>query len=153
VTDAEPTDRELFYRGLERFNAGRWFDAHEEWEDLWHRASGNRKRFIQALIQCAVAIEHVRRGNPRGVRSVWTSASAKLAGFDGEAFGFRVRDIERTMADYLRPILELPSDRFAPGRSRGQDLPVDLDAAPRFRPRVDPFANGDTLAQTPEIMG
>ena len=66
---SDTTDEaKVFHEGIRLFNEGDWFEAHEIWEDIWHVASGPRKKFYQGLIQCAVTIEHVRRGNPRGVR-------------------------------------------------------------------------------------
>ena len=44
------------------------------------------------------------------------------------------------MRRYVQPILDLPDDRFAPGASRGQDLPADLTAAPTITLLSDPFA-------------
>ena len=72
--DSDFNEAAIFHEGLKLFNGQEWFDAHETWEDIWVMASGSRKLFYQGLIQCAVVLEHVRRGNPRGVRSVWKIA-------------------------------------------------------------------------------
>src|SRR5690606_20932959 len=61
----------IFHEGIALFNEGEWFEAHESWEDIWHMAAGPRKLFYQGLIQCAVTLEHMRRGNPRGVVTVY----------------------------------------------------------------------------------
>ena len=49
------------------FNRHEFFEAHETWEDAWHMAWGIKHEFYQGMIQCAVALEHYRRSNPRGV--------------------------------------------------------------------------------------
>ena len=127
-----PSDVNLFHAGLARFNAGEYFAAHEIWEELWHATTGPHKRFVQGLIQCAVALEHVRRGNPRGVRSVWQSAQTKFAGLPEVCAGLHIPHLLTAMARFLQPILALPPAAFAPGQGHGLPLPVDLAHAPRL---------------------
>ncbi|PNY83039.1 DUF309 domain-containing protein [Deinococcus koreensis] len=46
--------------GVAHFNAGRWWEAHESWEDPWMRARGeargDERAFLQALILLAAAL-------------------------------------------------------------------------------------------------
>jgi uncharacterized protein len=76
---AAMTDDEKFERGVADFNAGRFFEAHEVWEELWLAASEPQKTFLQGLIQLAAAFHHHERGNSRGRQSLLTAAIAKLA--------------------------------------------------------------------------
>ena len=131
--DAQLSDEASRFReGIELFNECEWFEAHEAWEDAWRLASGPRKRFYQGLIQCAVALEHVRRGNPRGVRSVFTTALTKFEGLPGVYMGVAVTELLAAMRALLQPVLDLPSTAFEPGRPHGVDLGVDLSRAPRI---------------------
>jgi predicted metal-dependent hydrolase len=57
------------------WNEGRFFEAHEALESLWMRT---RDRGQQGLIQLAVALHHVRRGNPRGARTMIGRALPRL---------------------------------------------------------------------------
>ena len=57
-----------FQEGIELFNNGRFFECHEVWELVWNRADGAEKTSIQGLIQAAVAILHLQRGNREGAR-------------------------------------------------------------------------------------
>src|SRR5947209_14834421 len=66
-------ERKLYYDGITLFNEHEFFDAHEVWEDIWHMAFGTKFEFYQGMIQCAVALEHYRRSNPRGVVSLFES--------------------------------------------------------------------------------
>jgi hypothetical protein len=138
-----PSEANLFHEGLRLFNSGEFFEAHETWEDLWHQASGQRKRFYQGLIQCAVALEHVRRGNPRGVRSVWATAQTKFTGLPEVYLGVRIPRLLADMERFLGPILRLPAECFAPGHPRGQSLPVDLRNAPRIELEYEPFPSSE----------
>lgn len=130
----------LFHEGIRLFNEQDWFEAHEVWEDIWREASGERKRFYQGLIQCAVTIEHVRRGNPRGVLSVWTTAQTKFTGLPSSYMGIAVDRLLAEVKTLIDPVLALPESSFDPARPRGQDLPVDWSLAPRIELSENPFA-------------
>ncbi|MBX9604042.1 MAG: DUF309 domain-containing protein [Bryobacteraceae bacterium] len=68
-------------RGVELFNAGEYFEAHEAWERIWTAERGRRRVFLQALIHCAVALHHHGRGNALGARRQLRKAVAKLEPF------------------------------------------------------------------------
>lgn len=129
----------LFHEGIRLFNEQDWFEAHEVWEDIWREASGDRKRFYQGLIQCAVTIEHVRRGNPRGVLSVWTTAQTKFTGLPSPYMGIAVGQLLADVKALIDPVLSLPESSFDPALPRGQDLPVNWTLAPRITLADDPF--------------
>lgn len=129
----------LFHEGLELFNEGEWFDAHEVWEDIWHMASGQRKSFYQGLIQCAVTLEHVRRGNPRGVLTVFESAKSKFTGLPGTYMGIDIVALLSAMDRYVAPIRSMPAESRQPGAPRGQAMPVDPSLAPKIVLNENPF--------------
>ena len=47
-------------RGVDLFNRARFFDAHEELEDVWRSVPGDcpSRRHIQGMVQLAVAFHH-----------------------------------------------------------------------------------------------
>lgn len=139
MTSDEP---KFFREGLELFNDGEWFEAHEVWEDAWRMAAGDRKRFYQGLIQCAVTLEHARRGNPRGVQSVFATAVSKFQGLPDVYRGVNVRRLIDELRRFIQPVLDMSRDAFDPGRGRGVPLPIDLNHAPRIALEYDPF-HGD----------
>lgn len=59
-----------FVRGVELFNAGYYWEAHEVWEALWHAAgrSGPTAGFLQGLIKLAAAGVKAYEGRAEGVR-------------------------------------------------------------------------------------
>jgi uncharacterized protein len=99
------TDDEKFERGVSDFNAGRFFEAHEIWEELWLAAAEPEKTFLQGLIQLTAAFHHHARGNARGMQSLLAAGLAKLAecpdGFRGVAIG-ELRNGARAWEDALR---------------------------------------------------
>ena len=85
-------------RGLEEFRAGRFFDAHEEWEKLWLEAAGDEKLFLQALIQVAAACYHLTRGNAAPGTRLLSLAERKLANFGDACAGVRLDSLRREIA-------------------------------------------------------
>lgn len=100
-----PPNHDDFRRGLDLFNGGHFFDAHEILEDVWRsvpRAARDRpsqphlRRQYQGMVQLAVAFHHVSRGNRVGARSVLDRALRNLEGADSS---FPDLDLERLRAE------------------------------------------------------
>jgi TDG/mug DNA glycosylase family protein len=68
-----------YLHGLDLFNAGYYWEAHETWESLWYGASrsGPTADFLKGLIRLAAAGVKVREGRSRGVRD-HAEAAARL---------------------------------------------------------------------------
>lgn len=90
--------------GSRLFNRHEYYDGHDEWEEVWRRTSGPRKRLLHGLIQLAVGYEHLKRGNLKGMRSLLTQGADKLRYFTRRP-GVRelreraVRDAERAAGE------------------------------------------------------
>ena len=70
-------------RGIDLFNHGLYWEAHEAWEEAWTPdRHGPDRGFYKGLIQVAAGCLHYRRRNRRGAVNKWRSG-----------------------ADYLRPYL------------------------------------------------
>ena len=68
--------------GIEHFNEGRFWHAHEDWEALWISLKGNASKElidgVQGIIQIAAMLLNHQRKKARGVVSLWAKSSAKL---------------------------------------------------------------------------
>ena len=53
-----------FKRGLEAIRAKRYFEAHEELEEVWRAAPAEERDFFQGLVHVAVAWYQADRGRP-----------------------------------------------------------------------------------------
>ena len=84
--------------GAEHFNSQEYFEAHEEWEKAWHGTEGEENRFLKGLIQVAVSLYHLERGNLSGARKVMTTALEYLKGFPSLRNGV---DLERLRSQVL----------------------------------------------------
>ena len=82
---------EAAYRhGIELFNKGEFFDAHEVLEEVWRAAPSSEKKFLQGLIQVAVALHHYSRGNLIGARSLLKRAHRNLSSYPEQHGGIRL---------------------------------------------------------------
>jgi predicted metal-dependent hydrolase len=97
--------RELFERGIELFNDGRFFECHEVWEQAWLRSSGEPKLFYQGMIQAAVAILHSQRGNLAGSRTLWAKARDKLEGLPAEYNSIVLGSLRIGLAEFFDQVL------------------------------------------------
>ena len=97
-----PDSPDARYRaGIELFNRGEFFEAHEVWEDLWHECASADRRFYQALIQAAVAAHHWGRGNAAGANRLYLSGRKYMEPFRPGYMGLSVDDFWDAMARHL----------------------------------------------------
>jgi hypothetical protein len=68
-----------YQHGINLFNSAQFFAAHEELEDVWRAAPPENKKFLQGVVQIAVAFHHYSTGNRVGMRSVLERAIRNLA--------------------------------------------------------------------------
>jgi hypothetical protein len=127
-------ERKLYLDGIRLFNEHEYFEAHEAWEDAWRRSTGLKRNFDHGLIQCAVALEHYRRSNPHGVRSLYKSYQPKFGEVPDVFMGLDVKAFLREMEGVLRPVVAAD-----PGPRRGE-IHLDLAKTPQIRLLHDPFA-------------
>src|SRR5437879_10594544 len=65
--------------GIELFNRGLYWEAHEAWEEAWTPdRRGPDRGFYKGLIQVAAGCLHYRRRNRRGTVNKWRSGSGYL---------------------------------------------------------------------------
>ncbi len=106
-------DQAAYRRGLELFNAGEFFDAHEVLEDIWRPAYGDERRFLQGLIQIAVGLHHYTTGNRVGAQSLLARGAAKLADLHDPYLGVRVAALRQQVETWLRYLAgEAPQPPF-----------------------------------------
>jgi hypothetical protein len=104
----------VYLRGIDLFNHGFYWEAHEMWEGLWHAAGreGTTADFLKGLIKLAAAGVKVRQGMPRGVLSHARGAGelfqqvAATLGSDACYLGLRLCDLCAFAAEI---------ERLAPG--------------------------------------
>ncbi|HTU94102.1 MAG TPA: DUF309 domain-containing protein [Gemmataceae bacterium] len=112
-------DNRAYLYGVDLFNHGYYWEAHEVWEGLW-RAEGRKGRiadFLKGLIKLAAAGVKVRQGQPRGVAShaagaaeLFRDIARQLGGDDARYLGFHLRDLIAFAAQIEQQALEVHGD-------------------------------------------
>jgi len=69
---------DLLQDGIIFFNLGQYFEAHEAWEDLWRKTQGPLRFFYQGLVQAAVGLHHLNKGNLNGSMAQLRKSISKL---------------------------------------------------------------------------
>jgi predicted metal-dependent hydrolase len=96
------SDSRAYLHGVDLFNHGYYWEAHEVWEGLWQAAgrTGLTADFLKGLIKLAAAGVKVRQGQPRGVASHAAGAATyfrdiahRLGGEEALFLGLRLRDL------------------------------------------------------------
>jgi hypothetical protein len=98
-----------FYAGIEEFNSGRYFEAHEVLEDLWHEYRETDRTFIQGLIQLSAGFYHYQCANWKGATSQLTKGLTKLEIYQPEHCGLELKDFleaVRTCSQVTAKLLE-----------------------------------------------
>ncbi|MDE3137625.1 MAG: DUF309 domain-containing protein [Acidobacteriota bacterium] len=123
-----------FLLGIQQFNRGEFFAAHETWETIWLAATGHDKVFLQAAIQLAAAFHHWKNGNQRGTLSLLRRALAKLAQLPRSYWAIRVGHL-REQAELWRQALagNLAPPDVAPKIEFGSGSPAEPVAEKRGR--------------------
>jgi len=103
-----------YRRGIALFNRAEFFEAHEVLEDIWRAAPVEDKKFLQGLVQVAVAFHHYSTGNFVGMRSVMARAMANLTGHPQRLEGIKLEPLMDSLTRWReameggRPHPELP---------------------------------------------
>jgi len=100
---------DLLSEGLLLFNEGRFYDAHEVWEDLWRATTDpSLKTCYQGLIQAAVGMHHLGRRNETGARSQLGKSIRNLQAGNAAQTGLDIESFIRELTKLLSGIPEEP---------------------------------------------
>jgi len=83
INEAEPggpeEDADGLARGVELFNAGQFWEAHEAWEGAWMPLRGEDEADLyRGLVQVAAGCYHYQRRNRQGATAKWRDGAAIL---------------------------------------------------------------------------
>jgi predicted metal-dependent hydrolase len=92
-------------QGIELFNAGHYWEAHEAWERDWMPdRKGPDSGFYKGLIQVAAGCLHYTRRNRRGAVNKWTSGADYLRPYLPSHRGVQLKPLVDAVDGYLSAI-------------------------------------------------
>lgn len=121
------TEDPRFAAGVAFFDKEDFFEAHEEWEALWHETRGAPRDFVQGLIQVTSALHHVQIKNMKGARLLHDSGIQLLSGYGDAYEGVDLKALRAAFDLVLAAILTLPYDSLT---GRGHTGPVLVPYTP-----------------------
>ena len=111
-------------RGVELFNGGSYWEAHEAWEEAWTPdRRGPDRGFFKGLIQVAAGCLHYGRRNRRGTVNKWRSGADQLRPYLPRHRGVELAPLVAAVDHLLAAMdaadwpegLEMPVIRTEPG--------------------------------------
>ena len=100
----------LLDQGLLLFNEGKFYDAHEMWEDLWRITQETAlKTSYQGLIQAAVGLHHLSHHNQTGARSQLQKSIRNLQTGLGAPTGLDIPNLIEQLKTVLGRMQEVES--------------------------------------------
>ncbi|MEP6994215.1 MAG: DUF309 domain-containing protein [Acidobacteriota bacterium] len=113
-------------KGRALFNAGRFFEAHEAWEEAWLREMGQTRELLQGLIQIAAGFHHaLQKGQARGCVRLLESGLRHLEDLSDPSGGLALTAFRDGVARSLKR---------ARAWERGQSTALGRKDVPRLAP-------------------
>ncbi|MBI3578738.1 MAG: DUF309 domain-containing protein [Ignavibacteriales bacterium] len=104
---------EKYLAGIELFNAHRFWEAHEAWEEVWKHRGEESRIFFQGIIQAAAAYHLVlvkrRHG---GARNNFAKSLTKLELFPNQFLGMDVAALREMLAEAKKKVESLGPERM-----------------------------------------
>lgn len=100
-------------QGVLLFNYQLFFEVHEVLEARWVKETGEVRRFLQGLIQIAVAFHHVGNRNLRGALALLQDGLEKIAPHQPAFLGIELCDFIAAVESCREELLRLGAERLA----------------------------------------
>ncbi len=99
--------------GLELFNQGRYWLAHEALEAAWRAESGSVRQLYQGILQAGVVYLHITRQNYAGAIKVYQRSQKWLTLWPETCRGVAVGQLQRDLQAAVAAMEKLGPDRMA----------------------------------------
>lgn len=106
---------ELGLEGIELYNQGDYFEAHELLEDAWNEDESAAKELYRAILQVGVAYLQIERGNYRGALKMFLRSRQWLASLPDRCRGVDVAQLRQdaeAVENLLRTLGPVKLDEF-----------------------------------------
>ena len=102
--------KKLFIEGCELFDEGKFWHAHESWEDLWKSLKPLDKPIetdaVQGIIQIAALLYNYERKKIRGVVNMASKLLTRLSGVKHGIWGVDVAGLRVSLIPFIRDASE-----------------------------------------------
>jgi predicted metal-dependent hydrolase len=110
-TDCQGDIHPAAIRGIQLFNRGAYWEAHEELETAWVEENGSVRNLYRAILQTAVIYLHVSRSNFPGALKVYQRVQKWMRPWPPVCRGIEVGGLRRDLQTVMEAV-----QRLGPGR-------------------------------------
>ena len=98
--------------GLRLFNAGKYFEAHEELEAAWKDERDKIRELYQGILQAGVTYLHITRGNYAGAIKVYGRSMKWLRQWPETCRGVEIRQLRNDLDAAIEEVKRLGEERI-----------------------------------------
>ncbi len=98
-----------FLEGVELFNQGKFFEAHEEWEELWRSMEKEHelRNLVRGLIMLSASYhKYFVQENPYGTLKLLNKSEAHIRPYKEGSFPFNLLEIYDTILANIKRVQE-----------------------------------------------
>lgn len=99
-------------RGIELFNAGHYWEAHEALEEAWLAEAGPARHLYKGILQAGVMYLQIERGNFIGMAKMYERSKKWLAPWPDQCRGINIEKLRSDIDDAIKHAGELGPDRL-----------------------------------------
>jgi predicted metal-dependent hydrolase len=99
-------------KGLELFNVGQYWKAHEALEQAWLEEPGEVRHLYRGILQVGVTYLHVERRNYYGALKVYHRSRRWLAPFPDVCRGINIGVLKQDVEDVIAEVRRLGPDQL-----------------------------------------
>lgn len=107
----------LLAEGIDLFNRGYFFEAHDVWEEVWRSEHGPMRNFFKGLIHLAGGYHHYQNDNYRGSVALFASGIGYLRPYLPGRMGIDLAAILPVVEEQLAKV-----ERLRDGASASEDV-------------------------------
>jgi uncharacterized protein len=111
-SDCNGNIHHMAVKGVELFNSGQYWKAHEAFEEAWLDETGEVRHLYRGILQVGVTYLHVERRNYYGALKVYHRSKRWLTPYPDICCGIFVRDIKADLEEVIAEVRRLGPDRL-----------------------------------------
>ena len=97
----DPEIVESLQNGQSLFNEGKFFEAHEIWEETWGDTEGDERHLLQGLIQIAAGFYKLQVGMPSGTYKLLLKGTGHLKAIPEDMYGVNLSSLLQTVEEWV----------------------------------------------------
>lgn len=113
TSDCAGTIHPAAIKGMQLFNTGEYWLAHEDLEEAWKEESGAVRELYRAILQTAVVYLHITRENYSGVVKVYGRLQKWIQPWPDVCRGIQIGQLRQDLDRVIEEVTRLGPDRLA----------------------------------------